>query len=553
MSHVDIVFVGVARSADDWPLGVVHGCADSPQPLDRLVRDALVATTAQAILFWDSSFPLPAPAVVEGLLDGSGDVWHAGLLLGQLGRPAMIDYVAPTWMLNRDPEPTIEATSWRLSLRATLIRVDVLRSLGGPSERFDTLSGASLDLGLRVVRGGAIPRHVPRLLPLLETPASFAPPPTARDELRIVVRSFGRKWGAWALHRGLLTRRLRLRSLPTLIRTWNGETPPASTHARRAQSDGTSLATLQEASSVSVLIPTIDRYPYLETMLEQLARQSIPPREVIVVDQTPLDRRRHDLEEAFPDLPLQVIQLPEPGQCTSRNAGLRALRGEQVLFLDDDDEVADDLVESHLRRLIPTGIDASCGGVDERDSGPPPVEFRHRQVSGVFPTNNTMLRVAALRSSGLFDPAFDRGARADHDLGMRLYLSGALLMFDPDVRVFHHRAPQGGLRTHGARRTTRATSRRTLSGRDLPSVTQFYLHMRYFSPVQCRESERVLILSKLTGEGPTGQRALRALVQVVLLPDTVRRVRGAREAAEDLLARRPPIPTLGSALEHERR
>ena len=129
---------------------------------------------------------------------------------------------------------------------------------------------------------------------------------------------------------------------------------------------------------------------------------------------------------------------------------------ELLLYIDDDDEIGPDLIAEHLRRLI-DGVDASSGGVDDATAGPPPPGFRHRRASDNFPTNNTMLRRAALERSGLFDPVFDRGSRADHDLGMRLHLSGAMLIYDPDVLVFHHHAPAGGLRTHGARAVTRAS------------------------------------------------------------------------------------------------
>ncbi len=100
----------------------------------------------------------------------------------------------------------------------------------------------------------------------------------------------------------------------------------------------------------------------------------------------------------------------------------------------------------------------------------------------MFPTNNTMLRRSALERSGLFDLAFDRGSRADHDLGMRLHLAGAALVYDPDVEVYHHHAPIGGLRTHGARTVTRASARRSLTQRNLPSVTELATWVSATSP-----------------------------------------------------------------------
>ena len=62
---------------------------------------------------------------------------------------------------------------------------------------------------------------------------------------------------------------------------------------------------------MTVLIPTIDRYPYLEVLLENLRTQTVRPVEIIVVDQTRPERRRTDLADRFTDLPLRIIyQVP---------------------------------------------------------------------------------------------------------------------------------------------------------------------------------------------------------------------------------------------------
>ena len=161
-----------------------------------------------------------------------------------------------------------------------------------------------------------------------------------------------------------------------------------------------------------------------------------------------------------------------------------------ALFIDDDDEIPPTLLEDHLR-LLGDGIDAICGAVDDATAGPPPPGFRHRRSSDVFPTNNATVRMTALARSGLFDPAYDHGPRADHDIGMRLHLSGAVMVYDPSVQVHHLHASSGGLRTHGARKVTRASARRSLTQRDLPAVTQQYLARRYYDDRQRREGRAV--------------------------------------------------------------
>src|SRR5690606_19496665 len=108
-----------------------------------------------------------------------------------------------TWMHNRDPDPGIEATSWRLSLRACLIRTEVLRQLGGPHPAFRSLDVASLELGHRYLRRGAFVRHVPDLAP--DVGSLVSPELSAEDELRFALYRFGPKWVRWALMRALVT------------------------------------------------------------------------------------------------------------------------------------------------------------------------------------------------------------------------------------------------------------------------------------------------------------------------------------------------------------
>lgn len=297
-------------------------------------------------------------------------------------------------------------------------------------------------------------------------------------------------------------------------------------------------------AKVTVLIPTVDRYDYLRVVLDQLRRQTVLPAEVIVVDQTPAHRRDDTFSEAFADLPLRWLTQDEAGQCASRNAGLDAATGSHVLFIDDDDEIEPDLIERHLRHLAATGADVSCGVADEAGAGELPPDFHYGRVADVFPTNNAMIRGDALMHTGLFDLAYNNGPRADGDLGMRLYLAGFRLRLEPSIRVLHHHAPRGGLRTHKARKVTYATSRSRLFARHLPATTQLYLDMRYFSPLQIREASWIGVVGTLAGRGPRWRRLLKFAIGLACLPHTLWTVRRRTRHASRMLESYPRIPAL---------
>jgi GT2 family glycosyltransferase len=521
---------------DAWDRGPRRCSSPSPAAVAR----ELATAAAEAVLVLDHRLRLPPDTVLDRLLAGPADAWHGGLALGLAGQPRLYDHVNPLWMFNAPLDPTIEATSWRLSLRALLVRRTVLDQLGGPLGSFDTLAGSALELGLRWIRGGALVRHVPDLVPP-GSPTSRAAddPPTEADGLRLIGRHHGRTWAGWALQRAVVTRELSpvaARRLVPVVRAASRDPLP---HFRPPERPPGAAD-----RTVSVILPTIDRYPYLVPLLHQLAAQTTRPHQVLIVDQTPRPRRRHDLAAVEPGLPVTVFEQDTPGQSTARNRALQAATGDFVLFIDDDDEIGPDLIADHLRSLT-DGVDASSGGVDDATAGPPPEGFRHRRANDNFPTNNTMLRRSVLARSGSFDPAFDRLPMEDHDLGLRLHLAGATLLYDPAVLVYHHHAPAGGLRVHGTRTVTRAGSRRSLRQRNHPAVTELALGHRYGTARQRREARAVRTLSTLSGDGSTPRRIARLVVQLVLLPSTVRRIRVADAAAAVFPA--PPGPSTAPA------
>jgi len=378
---------------------------------------------------------------------------------------------------------------------------------------------------------------------------------TLADELRFAHRRYGRVWTAWAAWRAV-----RHGASPVAtLNSWRAARPPATGHALLAplhnpddNSHGPRAARPSSLlPTVTVLIPTLDRYPHLFVLLDHLRAQSVPPLEIIVVDQTAAEERDTTWPARFADLPLRVIQRDTAGQCSSRNAGLAVARGDVVLFLDDDDEVPPDLIARHLAYLARFGVDASCGVAEELGAGALPAAFGLVRDSDVFPTNNAMLRRAALADAGLFDLAYERGERADGDLGMRLYLAGRTLGLNPGASVLHLHAPRGGLRQHRARVVTRGGSRGSLTGRHLLAPTEGYYWSRYFSPRQAHEALLIRTVSSLRGDGRRSRRLLRAALMLLALPDTWRQNRARLAQGRAMLDRFPSIPAYESAAEEE--
>ncbi len=74
-----------------------------------------------------------------------------------------------------------------------------------------------------------------------------------------------------------------------------------------------------------------------------------------------------------------------------------------------------------------------------------------------------------------------------------------------ELRCFIISAPRGGLREHGVRAVTYASSRQLITHRNLPNMSEVYLGMRYFTSRQVRE----MLVLRAWGTLPSEIEALR--------------------------------------------
>ncbi|MGH9135739.1 MAG: glycosyltransferase, partial [Acidimicrobiales bacterium] len=103
---------------------------------------------------------------------------------------------------------------------------------------------------------------------------------------------------------------------------------------------------------ISVLIATYDRPELLAGCLQAFADQTLDPSafELVVVDDgSPGDATGEVLERFAARLPLVWVRIDHAGRSAAKNLAVQLARGEVVLFFDDDDRPAPDLLDEHLR------------------------------------------------------------------------------------------------------------------------------------------------------------------------------------------------------------
>ncbi|MGE0355940.1 MAG: glycosyltransferase family 2 protein [Burkholderiales bacterium] len=92
------------------------------------------------------------------------------------------------------------------------------------------------------------------------------------------------------------------------------------------------------SGELTVLIVTWNSWGDLKRCLESLRRDSLPPGEILVIDNGSADGTPDKLREAFPEVRLEC-NATNLGLPAAVNRGLRAARGDFVMLLDVDTEV----------------------------------------------------------------------------------------------------------------------------------------------------------------------------------------------------------------------
>ena len=111
------------------------------------------------------------------------------------------------------------------------------------------------------------------------------------------------------------------------------------------------------AALVSIVIPCYNQARFLHTSVASARSQTCAPLEIIVVD----DGSTDDTAAVACALGATVIRQRNAGVSAARNAGLNAARGAFVIFLDADDELMPDAVETGVQAL--TSNDAAVCAV----------------------------------------------------------------------------------------------------------------------------------------------------------------------------------------------
>ncbi len=121
---------------------------------------------------------------------------------------------------------------------------------------------------------------------------------------------------------------------------------------------------------ISVIVPVYNVEKYLERCINSIANQTYKDIEIILVNDGSTDGSLEICRKyAAADNRIQVIDKPNGGLSSARNAGIAVAKGEYIGFVDSDDYIRPDMYEKLYSRITAAEADiAVCGyrWVDEK-------------------------------------------------------------------------------------------------------------------------------------------------------------------------------------------
>jgi len=193
---------------------------------------------------------------------------------------------------------------------------------------------------------------------------------------------------------------------------------------------------------VSIIIPAYNEEGRLSVCLEAIARQTVRPYEVIVVDNNSKDNTAEEAKQfAF----VTLISEPKQGLVHARNRGFNAAKGEIIGRIDADTRLPADWVEQIQCIFVDERIKAVSGSLHFYDVGWSKIidkvdSFFRRWIAKhmsvhqrifLFGSNMAVRRSAWVK---VRDSICNRGGiHEDADLALHLSDKGQLVVYNPEL------------------------------------------------------------------------------------------------------------------------
>jgi glycosyltransferase involved in cell wall biosynthesis len=141
-------------------------------------------------------------------------------------------------------------------------------------------------------------------------------------------------------------------------------------------------------TSISVVIPTRARHDFLKQAIASVLAQSLPPRDIIVVDDG--EGAYQAVSHMHPSI--TVLDNRQRGPVPARNMGVAHASGDVICFLDDDDWFIDEAYFETAAAAFDQGADfCYADGLMAFEDGRDSLPFAFHADAGTLTRDNTIL------------------------------------------------------------------------------------------------------------------------------------------------------------------
>lgn len=233
------------------------------------------------------------------------------------------------------------------------------------------------------------------------------------------------------------------------------------------------------SENIDVIVPTIGRPGHLIQVVEDLSKQTLLPKKVIIVEQNPDLNSTSELKELLErDWPFSIKHkfIHRTGVCNARNLGLREVNSDWIFFCDDDNRIEPAILQSGLSEIKRFGVAVLNTAYLQPNET---VIFDVVKQWGTFGSGNSIVNKESLGNS-VFSEAFEHGYGEDADFGMQLRYLGNDIIYHPAIEIVHLKAPMGGFR----KKPDLPWEQESLLPKPSPTVMAFAL--KHYSPEQIK-------------------------------------------------------------------
>src|ERR1043166_18087 len=199
-----------------------------------------------------------------------------------------------------------------------------------------------------------------------------------------------------------------------------------------------------ERLAVSAVVPSYNHARFVEATLRSIMRQSLPPAELLVIDDGSSDESTQVIERVLADCPFpcELVARNNRGLCATLNEGFERTRGDYFAYLGSDDLWLPDFLKARVALLESRPAAVLAYGhtffVDEEnriiDSTADWANYADGNAqSMLLQTTAPMSPTVLYRRAALEKQRWDEAAKLeDYDLYLRLSAKGEFA-FDPQI------------------------------------------------------------------------------------------------------------------------